>query len=95
MNTYLHVVVLLSGPYLTYRAVASGVKGGDDYRGPRLKGAPPQRFQLSGQCQPKKSLRTVDGPLLRVVTKACQLLIYQLHMFLTLANLNIKNSLKH
>ncbi len=24
-----------------YRAVASGVKGGDDYRGPRLRGAPP------------------------------------------------------
>ncbi len=56
---------------------------------------PPQRFQLSGQCQPKKSLRTVDGPLLHVVSKACQLLIYQLQMFLTLANLNIQNNLKH
>ncbi len=35
-------------------------------------------------------LRTVDGPLLRVVTKA-----YHLHVFLSLANLNIQKSLKH
>ncbi len=35
-------------------------------------------------------LRTVDGPLLRVVTKA-----YHLHVFFSLANLNIQKSLKH
>ncbi len=46
--------------------------------------------QPIGWGQPKKMLRTVDGPLLRVVTKA-----YHLHMFLSLANLNIQKSLKH
>ncbi len=71
------------------RAVASGVKGGDDYRGPRLRGGP-RRSQLTGWGQPKNTLRTADGPLLRVVTKA-----YHLHMFLSLANLNIQKSLKH
>ncbi len=40
--------------------------------------------------QPKKTLRTVDGPLLRVVVKA-----YHLHVFFSLANLNIDRSLKH
>ncbi len=39
----------------THRAVASEEKGGDDYRGPRLRGG--------------GMLRTVDGPPLRVVTK--------------------------
>ncbi len=72
---------------LEVRAVASGVKGGDDYRGPRLRGAP-LRSQTTGWGQPKKMLRTVDGPLLHVVTKA-----YHLH--LSLANLKIQKSLKH
>ncbi len=40
--------------------------------------------------QPKKTLRTVDGPLQRVVAKA-----YHLHVFLSLANLYIQKSLKH
>ncbi len=40
--------------------------------------------------QPKKTLRTVDGPLLRFIKKA-----YHLHVFLSLANLNIQKSLKH
>ncbi len=40
--------------------------------------------------RPKKKLRTVDGPLLRVVTTA-----YHLHVFLSPANLNIQKSLKH
>ncbi len=35
-------------------------------------------------------IRTVDGPLLSVITKA-----YHLHVFLSLANLNIQKSLKH
>ncbi len=39
--------------------------------------------------RPKKKLRTVDGPLLHVVTTA-----YHLHLFLSLANLNIQKSLK-
>ncbi len=43
---------------VTSRAVASGVKGGDDYRGLRLSGGL------------KKTIRTVDGPLLAVITKA-------------------------
>ncbi len=38
----------------------------------------------------KKTLRTVDGPLLCVFTKA-----YYLQVFLSLANLNIQKSLKH
>ncbi len=46
--------------------------------------------QPSGWGQCKKTLRTVDGPLLCIVTKA-----YQLHVFLSLANLNIQKSLKH
>ncbi len=37
-----------------------------------------------------RTLRTVEGPLLLVVTKA-----YHLHVFLSLANLNIQKSLKH
>ncbi len=40
--------------------------------------------------QPKKMLRTVDGPLLHIVTKA-----YQFHVFLSLANVYIQKSLKH
>ncbi len=68
---------------LMTRAVATGVKGGDDYRGPRLRGG-------GDLNQPKKMLRTIDdGPLLCVVTKA-----YHLHVFLSLANLNIQKSLK-
>ncbi len=35
-------------------------------------------------------IRTVDGPLLNVVTKA-----YHLHVFLSLSSLNIQTSLKH
>ncbi len=81
------VRVLVSADVL--RAVSSGVKGGDDYRGPRLKGAP-WRSQQTGRGQPKKMLRTVDGPLLRVVMTA-----YNLHVFFSLANLNIQKSLKH
>ncbi len=50
------------------RAVASEVKGGDNYRGPRLRGAP-RRSQPIGWGQPKKTLRKVDGKLLRVVTR--------------------------
>ncbi len=68
---------------LAPRAVASGVKGGGDFRGPQLRG-PPRRSQPPDRGQPKKTLRT-DGPLLRVVTKA-----YHLHLFLSLANLNIQ-----
>ncbi len=68
---------------LAPRAVASGVKGGSDFRGPQLRG-PPRRSQPPDRGQPKKTLRT-DGPLLRIVTKA-----YHLHLFLSLANLNIK-----
>ncbi len=71
------------------RAIASEVKGGDNYRGPRLRGAP-RRSQPIGWGQPKKTLRKVDGKLLRVVTRA-----YHLHVFLSLANLNIQKSLKH
>ncbi len=37
-----------------------------------------------------KTLRTVDDPLLYVITKASHL-----HMFLSLANLNIQKVLKH
>ncbi len=70
---------------LELRAIASGVKGGDDYRGPRQGGG-----QLTGRGQPKKMHRTVDGPLLRVVTKA-----NHWHVFLSLANLNIQKILKH
>ncbi len=73
----------------TGRAVASGVKSGDDYRGPRLRGGG-LRSQPTGRGQPKKTFRTVDGPLLHVVTKD-----YHLHVFLSLSNLNIKKSLKH
>ena len=51
------------------RAVASGVKGGDDYRGPRLIGGPPAISTVW-------TLRKVDRPLLRVVTKA-----YHFHVF--------------
>ncbi len=74
------------------RAVASGVKGGDDFRGPRLRGTPPPpgRSQRTGWGQLKKRLRTVDRPLLRIVTKA-----YHLHVFLSLANLKIQKNLKH
>ncbi len=73
------------------RAVASGVKGGDYFRGPRLRG-PAGDLNRPGDLnrQPKKTLRTVDGPLLRFIKKA-----YHLHVFLSLANLNIQKSLKH
>ncbi len=53
-------------------------------------GGGPRRSQPNGWGQPKKTVRTVDGPLLHIVTKA-----YQLHVFLSLANLNIQKSLKH
>ncbi len=72
------------------RAVTSGVKCGDDYRGPRLRGGVHWLSQPTGWGQPKKTLRTVDGPLLCIVTKACHL-----HVFLSLGNLNIQKSLKH
>ncbi len=73
--------------YVMARAVASGVKGGDDYRG--RAGSPGDLNRLA-EASLKKTIRTVDGPLLHVVTKA-----YHLHVFLSLANLNIQNSLKH
>ncbi len=38
----------------------------------------------------RKMLRTVDGPLLHIITKA-----YNLHMFLSLANLKIHKILKN
>ncbi len=47
-------------------------------------------YILTGWGQPKKTLRTVDGLVLRVVKKA-----YHLHVFLRLANLNIQNSWTH
>ncbi len=47
----------------------------------------PRRSQLTCWGQPKKTVRTVDGPLLCVVKKT-----YHLHMFLNHANLK---SLKH
>ncbi len=50
---------LCAGPSLV------GWKVGDDYRGPRQRGAP-RRSELTGWGQPKKTLRTVDGPLLRM-----------------------------
>ncbi len=53
---------------------------------PWLKGDP-RRFQPTGRDQPKKMLRIFDGPLLCIVMKA-----YQLHLFLSLANLNIYDS---
>ncbi len=59
-----------------YRAIASGVKGGDDYRGPRLRGGPPA-ISTTGWGQPKKTLRTVDGPLLYIVTTAYYLRVFQ------------------
>ncbi len=73
----------------TTKAVASGVKGGDDYRGARVRGRP-RGSQLTGWGQPKKTLRTGDWPLLCVVTKA-----YHLQVFFSLANLKILKSLKH
>ncbi len=54
------------------RAVTSGVKGGNDYKGPRLRKGP---LAISTDLL---RLRTVDGPLLRVVTS-------HVHVFLSLA----------
>ncbi len=71
------------------RAVASGVKGGDDYRAHGWGGAP-QRSQRTAWGQLKKMLRTIDGPLLCIFMKA-----YHLHVFLSIANLKIQKSLKH
>ncbi len=56
--------------------------------GAHVRGGP--RSQPTGWGQSKKTLSTVDGPLLCVVTKA-----YHLHVFLSLANLNIEKSLKY
>ncbi len=47
-------------------------------------------ISTTGRGQPEKTFRTVDGPLLHIVMKA-----YHLHVFLSLANLNMQNSLKH
>ncbi len=63
--------------------IASGVKCGDDYKGPL-------RSKPTGWGQPKKTLRTVDGPLLHVIMTT-----YNFHMFFSLVNLNIQKILKH
>ncbi len=63
-----------------YRAVASGVKGGDDYRG-RGCWQGPLAIWTDCRGQPKKTFRTVDGHHHESLSFA---------RVLSLANLNIE-----
>ncbi len=75
-------MVLYAGPSLGWNVVT--IIGAHGWGGVHWLSQP------TGWGQPKKTLRTVDGPLLCIVTKA-----YHLHVFLSLGNLNIQKSLKH
>ncbi len=79
--------VALAPSYLGW-AVANGVKGDDNYRGPRQKGAPCDLNRL-GEASLKRRSGHLTGHM-RVVTNA-----YHLHVFLSLASSNIQKNLKH
>ncbi len=72
------------------RAVTSGAKGGDDYRGPRLRGAHGDLNRLA-----EASLKRRSGQLPGHCCASSRKLISCTRVFLSLANLNIQKSLKH
>ncbi len=72
------------------RAVTSGVKGGDDIRVPRLRGGPQRSQPTEASLKRRWGQLTGHCCVSSRVTTA-----YHLHVFFSLATLNIQKSLKH